>query len=100
MFDEVDAGIGGEAADRVGAKLRGLSNHAQILCVTHLPQIATYGTTHYRVKKVTVNERTTATVDRLDDQARTEEVARMMTGTRVSDAVLQTARELLEGEHQ
>ncbi len=100
VFDEVDAGIGGEAAERVGAKLRGLSSQAQILCVTHLPQIATYGTTHYRVKKVTANDRTTATVDRLDDEARAAEVARMMTGTRVSDAVLQTARELLEGEHQ
>jgi DNA repair protein RecN (Recombination protein N) len=68
--------------------------------VTHLPQIATSGTTHYRVKKIVVNGRTTARVDRLDDEARAAEVARMMTGTRVSDAVLQTARELLEGEHQ
>ncbi|MEO2198713.1 MAG: DNA repair protein RecN, partial [bacterium] len=100
VFDEVDAGIGGEAADRVGARLRGLSRQAQVLCVTHLPQIATYGTTHYRVKKIIVNGRTTATVDRLDDEARAAEVARMMTGTRVSDTVLQTARELLEGEHQ
>jgi len=99
VFDEVDAGIGGEAADRVGAKLRGLSSQAQVLCVTHLPQIATYGTTHYRVNKVVVKGRTTATVSRLDDEARTAEVARMMTGTRVSEAVLQTARELLEGEH-
>ncbi len=100
VFDEVDAGIGGEAADRVGARLRGLSRQAQVLCVTHLPQIATYGTTHYRVKKIIVNGRTTATVDRLDDEARAAEVARMMIGTRVSDTVLQTARELLEGEHQ
>ncbi len=100
VFDEVDAGIGGEAADRVGARLRGLSRQAQVLCVTHLPQIATYGTTHYRVKKIIANGRTTATVDRLDDEARAAEVARMMIGTRVSDTVLQTARELLEGEHQ
>ncbi|MDA1092710.1 MAG: DNA repair protein RecN [Acidobacteria bacterium] len=98
VFDEVDAGIGGEAAERVGAQLRGLSDTAQVLCVTHLPQIATCGTSHYRVYKVVREGRTTTTVARLDDEARAAEIARMMAGTRVSDAVLQTARELLKDE--
>jgi DNA repair protein RecN (Recombination protein N) len=100
VFDEVDAGIGGEAAERVGAQLRRLSTEAQVLCVTHLPQIATCGTMHYLVRKVVRSGRTTATVVRLDTEARAEEIARMMTGTRVSDTVLQTARELLKDDNQ
>jgi DNA repair protein RecN (Recombination protein N) len=98
VFDEVDAGIGGEAAERVGAQLRRLSTEAQVLCVTHLPQIAACGTVHYRVRKVVRDGRTTATVVRLDTEARAEEIARMMTGTRVSDTVLRTARELLKDD--
>jgi DNA repair protein RecN (Recombination protein N) len=98
VFDEVDAGIGGEAAERVGAQLRRVSTEAQVLCVTHLPQIAACGTVHYRVRKVVRDGRTTATVVRLDTEARAEEIARMMTGTRVSDTVLRTARELLKDE--
>lgn len=100
VFDEVDAGIGGEAAERVGAQLRRLSAEAQVLCVTHLPQIATCGTMHYLVRKIVRGGRTTATVVRLDAEARAEEIARMMTGTRVSDTVLQTARELLKDDKQ
>jgi DNA repair protein RecN (Recombination protein N) len=100
VFDEVDAGIGGEAAERVGAKLRGLSADAQVLCVTHLPQIATCGTSHYRVHKVVSDGRTATTVVPLDAEARATEIARMMTGTRVSDSVLQTARELLNNDNQ
>ncbi len=95
VFDEVDAGIGGEAAARVGAKLLALAANFQILCVTHLPQIAGYGTSHYRVSKTVLDGRTTTAVARLDSEARALEIARMMTGARVSDTVLQTARELL-----
>ena len=95
VFDEVDAGIGGEAAARVGAKLLALAANYQILCVTHLPQIAGYGTSHYRVSKTVLDGRTTTAVARLDSEARALEIARMMTGARVSDIVLQTARELL-----
>ena len=96
VFDEVDAGIGGEAAARVGAKLRALAADYQILCVTHLPQIAGYGTSHYRVSKAVLDGRTTTTVVHLDSESRAVEIARMMTGARVSDTVLQTARELLK----
>ena len=95
VFDEVDAGIGGNAADRVGAKLRALADRYQVLCVTHLPQIAAYGTSHHRVTKSVRAGRTTTDVERLDEDARASEIARMMTGTRVSSNVLQGARELL-----
>ncbi len=95
VFDEVDAGIGGEAAERVGAKLRALADQCQVLCVTHLPQIAAYGTSHHRVIKSVRDGRTRTDVERLDEDARTSEIARMMTGTRVSSNVLQSARELL-----
>ena len=95
VFDEVDAGIGGEAAERVGAKLRALADQCQVLCVTHLPQIAAYGTSHHRVIKSVRDGRTRTDVERLDEDARASEIARMMTGTRVSNNVLQIARELL-----
>ena len=95
VFDEVDAGIGGEAAERVGAKLRALADRYQVLCVTHLPQIAAHGTSHHRVIKSVRDGRTTTDVERLDEDARASELARMMTGTRVSSNVLQSARELL-----
>ena len=95
VFDEVDAGIGGVAAERVGAKLRELADRYQILCVTHLPQIAAYGTSHHRLTKAIREGRTTTGVERLDESTRASEIARMMTGTRISGNVLQGARELL-----
>ena len=98
VFDEVDAGIGGEAAERVGAKLCGLAERYQVLCITHLPQIAAYGASHHRVTKSVRGGRTLAAVHRLDEEARAAEIARMMTGTRVSGTVLESARELLSPE--
>ena len=100
VFDEVDAGIGGGAAERVGAKLRVLADRYQVLCVTHLPQIAAYGTSHHRVTKAVRAGRTTTAVERLEEDARASEIARMMTGTRVSSTVLQSARELLNTAHE
>jgi len=95
VFDEVDAGIGGKAAERVGAKLHDLARHFQVICVTHLPQIAAYGNSHHKVTKSVHRGRTTTLVDKLEDDARASEIARMMTGTHVSENLLQTARELL-----
>ena len=100
VFDEVDAGIGGEAAERVGAKLSVLADRYQVLCVTHLPQIAAYGTSHHRVTKAVRAGRTTTAVERLDGDTRAIEIARMMTGARVSSTVLQSARELLITAHE
>ena len=95
VFDEVDAGVGGEAAERIGARLHGLAGRYQVLCITHLPQIAAYGASHHRVTKSVRGGRTQAAVDRLDGESRAAEIARMMTGTRVSGTVLESARELL-----
>ena len=95
VFDEVDAGVGGEAAERIGARLQGLAERYQVLCITHLPQIAACGTIHHRVTKSVRDGRTLASVDRLEGESRASEIARMMTGTRVSGTVLESARELL-----
>ena len=98
VFDEVDAGVGGEAAERIGARLHGLAERYQVFCITHLPQIAAYGASHHRVTKFVRGGRTQAAVDRLDGDSRASEIARMMSGTRVSGAVLEGARELLVPE--
>jgi DNA repair protein RecN (Recombination protein N) len=95
IFDEVDAGIGGRAADDVGAKLRGLARQAQVLCITHLPQIAACGTAQFQVSKRVAGKRTLTTVVRLDGAGRVEELARMMAGGIVTPAVLASAAELL-----
>lgn len=94
VFDEVDAGIGGRVADVVGARLRELSDTCQVLCITHLPQIAARATTQYRIEKSIRQGRTVTAVERLDDEGRVEEIARMMGGG-ASDAVKAGARDLL-----
>jgi DNA repair protein RecN (Recombination protein N) len=100
VFDEVDAGIGGEAAERVGAKLHALASRYQVLCVTHLAQIAVYGTSHHRVTKTVRAGRTATEVERLIEESRASEIARMMTGARVSNKVLESARELLDASSE
>jgi DNA repair protein RecN (Recombination protein N) len=95
VFDEVDAGIGGRAADDVGRKLQRLGTATQVLCITHLPQIAACGNAHYRVTKDVRNGRTTTVVSRLGGGDRAEELARMMAGATVTPSVLASARELL-----
>ena len=94
IFDEVDAGIGGEAAERVGLRLQQLGNRFQVLCVTHLPQIAAYATAHYHVSKHVEGGRTHTTVERLDVPGRVVELARLMTGG-VSIQSRASAREML-----
>jgi len=97
VFDEVDAGIGGRTAAVVGEKLRSLSDRAQVLCITHLPQIAALATTHFAIDKQVRGPRTVTTVTRLDDPAREREVARMMGGeAAVSDDLLAGARALIQ----
>ena len=95
IFDEVDAGIGGATADVVGRRLRALADGYQVLCITHLPQIAASGHHHVRVAKTVRGMRTVTTVERLDGDARAEEIARMMAGETVTDGVLESAREML-----
>ena len=99
VFDEVDVGIGGAAAERVGARLRDLGATLQILCVTHAPQIAAAATTHHRVSKEVRDGRTRTVVERLGASGREEELARLMTGA-VSPAALASARELLASKEK
>ena len=98
IFDEVDAGIGGAVADVVGASLRLLGERFQVLCITHLPQIAAYGSTHYRIEKSVRAGRTKTGVSRVDGVERETEIARMMGGADVSASVLAGARELIEAK--
>ena len=95
IFDEVDAGIGGAVADVVGARLQRLGEAFQVLCITHLPQIAAYGATHYRIVKRISEGRTVTDVARVDGAEREEELARMIGGTDISAAVRASAREML-----
>lgn len=94
IFDEVDAGIGGRVADRVGQKLAQTARHRQVLCVTHLSQIAAYAHQHLRVEKVVRGGKTRTRVEALDDAGRVEELARMLGGEQVTETARRHAREL------
>jgi DNA repair protein RecN (Recombination protein N) len=96
IFDEVDAGIGGRVADVVGSRLQALGERFQVLCITHLPQIAARGGTQFAIEKSVRGSRTVTRVDRLDNDGRVEEVARMIGGASVTDQVRSSARELLD----
>ena len=95
IFDEIDAGIGGRVADVVGKKLRRIGESFQVLCITHLPQIAAAGHAHYQISKSVANGRTRTRVLRLSENERIEELARMIGGAAPSDAARAAARELL-----
>lgn len=96
IFDEVDAGIGGRVAEVVGRRLEALGQRFQVLCVTHLPQIAARGASHYRIDKRADESRTTTSVERLDAANRVDEIARMIGGAAVTAALRTTAQELLD----
>jgi DNA repair protein RecN (Recombination protein N) len=96
VFDEVDAGIGGNVAEMVGRKLGLLALHHQILCITHLPQIAKFGRHHFRIVKTVSDGRTHTTINQLSHDQRVEEIARMLGGEQITEAVMAHARELLE----
>jgi DNA repair protein RecN (Recombination protein N) len=96
IFDEVDAGIGGAIAEVVGRKLRELSKHHQVICVTHLPQIACFADRHHSVKKEVKSGRTVTVVDPLEKDARVEEIARMLGGVKVTEKTRAHAQEMME----
>jgi DNA repair protein RecN (Recombination protein N) len=98
IFDEVDAGIGGRVADVVGRKLRALGSVFQVLCITHLPQIAAYADTHFQIEKRVGGGRTRTTVQRLDADGRVDELARMLGGDAITDGLRSSAREMLEAK--
>jgi DNA repair protein RecN (Recombination protein N) len=96
IFDEVDSGIGGRAAETVGRKLRGLGEQRQVLCVTHLPQIASFAHHHYRVEKLEQDGRTVTRLEQLNSAGRREELARMLGGTQITPALRKHAEQLLK----
>ncbi len=96
VFDEVDAGIGGRVAEVVGRKLKAVAARQQVLCVTHLPQIAAFADQHLAVRKLVERGRTVTRVERLSDDGRVEEVARMLGGETVTATGRQHAREMLK----
>lgn len=96
VFDEIDAGIGGRAADAVGKKLKALSRTKQVLCITHLPQIASFADHHFLIEKHENGGRTKTTVRSLSAEERRGEIARMLSGAKVTEASLQNAEQLLK----
>ena len=96
IFDEVDAGIGGAAATAVGRKLQSVSRSAQVLCVTHLPQVAAFADHHHRVTKHEVEGRTIAVMEQLSGDDRVKEMARMLGGAQVTGQTILHAKELID----
>jgi len=96
IFDEIDAGIGGRAAEAVGKKMKALARTSQVLCVTHLPQIATFADHHYLIEKKRAGERTKTSVRKIAGPERTEEVARMISGAKLTESSLKHAEQMLK----
>jgi DNA repair protein RecN (Recombination protein N) len=96
IFDEIDTGIGGRAAEAVGKKLKALSRANQVLCVTHLPQIATFADHHYLIEKKSSADRTRTAVRLITGEERTEEVARMLSGAKLTDTSRKHAEQMLK----
>jgi DNA repair protein RecN (Recombination protein N) len=96
VFDEVDAGVGGAVAEVIGQKIKQVAARGQVLCITHLPQIAVYGDQHFVVSKREDGERTRATVRALGPAERSEEIARMLGGIRVTERTREAAAEMLK----
>ena len=95
VFDEIDTGIGGRAAEAVGKKLKALAKGNQVLCVTHLPQIATFADHHYLIEKRIASGRTKTTVRQVTGEERTEEVARMLSGAKLTDTSRKHAEQMI-----
>ena len=96
VFDEIDVGVGGRTASVLADKMSNLAKSAQILCITHLAQIASRGDAHFYIEKRTTNNRTTTSVSRLTSEQRVSEIARMMGGDALTATVIQHAKEMLE----
>lgn len=98
VFDEVDTGVGGRVAEAIGRRLKNLAAGSQVLCVTHLPQIAGFADAHYFVEKMESKRNTYASLVRLGDEERVRELARMLSGSEVTEAALENAQQLIVRE--
>lgn len=94
IFDEIDTGISGRTAQKVSEKMAMISKHHQVICVTHLPQIAAMADNHYEIKKETIDGRTITSINMLSDNEITDELARMLGGVSITDAVMENARDM------
>ena len=97
IFDEVDAGIGGVVAESIGRKIKDLSGRSQVVCITHLPQVAKFANTHLLVAKESSESETDVSVEALGEEERVEEIGRMLAGKSVSEKTFEVARELIKG---
>jgi DNA repair protein RecN (Recombination protein N) len=96
IFDEIDIGVGGRSGEVIGRKLWTLSRSHQVICITHLPQIAAFADTHFTVSKQTAGDRTVSTIAILEGEARRNELAVMVAGPRITTTARNTAGELIE----
>jgi DNA repair protein RecN (Recombination protein N) len=96
IFDEADAGIGGKAAEKTGEKIKNLSKKAQVICITHLPQIAKFADHHFYIQKNVFEKRTKTSITKLDPQERINEIARMISGEKITQKSLANAKEIIE----
>jgi DNA repair protein RecN (Recombination protein N) len=96
VFDEVDSGVGGAVAEVIGRKIRDVAQHRQVLCITHLPQIAVFAATHFKVEKALVHERTVSVVRKLSKREQEEEIARMLGGLKITAKTRAVAAEMLK----
>ena len=99
IFDEIDSGISGVAASVVGRKLLEISRSHQVICITHLPQIAACGTHHYRITKDSDDQKTYTRIGELSGPERVDEIARLLGGANVTATTRRTAEELLAASH-
>lgn len=96
IFDEADSGVGGAIAEAVGQKIRNLSRTYQVICITHLPQVAKFADSHLTVLKTHDDNRTQVTIKNLDENERVVELARMIGGFNITQKTLDTAQEMLK----
>ncbi|MDQ7110478.1 MULTISPECIES: DNA repair protein RecN [Staphylococcus] len=99
LFDEVDSGVSGKAAQKMAEKMKGLAEHIQVICISHLPQVASMSDHHLFISKNSNDERTTTQVKELTGEERIDEVARMISGATVTELTRQNAKEMIEQNH-
>ncbi len=96
IFDEIDTGVSGEVADKMGRIMTEMSENMQVIAITHLPQVAAKGKTHYRVYKQDTDDRTISNIEKLDNKQRIEEIAKMLSGAQITEAALENAKALMK----
>ena len=96
IFDEIDVGVSGRIAQKVGKALKSLSAYHQVISITHLPQIASQADYHFSIEKVTQNERVVSSIKKLPESERITEIARLLSGEKITQASLKSARELID----